>query len=320
MPELLSLEVVDADGAIREALDEVNAESRADFLKKAIVGGGTFLAGGVLVGGFPKLALGAPSPAQDVQILNFALLLEFLEAEFYTRAIAGGELSGETLRFARVAGAHERAHVRILQKALGGKARKKPRFNFRGTTEDPGAFGKTAQVLEDTGVAAYKGAAPLIDDKGILEAAAGILAVEAYHAGLIRTTLFQRGAFEPTQKISDLRDAADGPGDKDQGIGSPTRGNIVPTDRNGLAFSRTPREVLNIVYLGGGSSGGFFPRGANGQIRWGPGLGREPSRSRRRPRAEGPDGTTARRTRGGSGRRRAGGGRAGCRAGARSAP
>lgn len=199
MPELLSLEVVDADGAIREALDEVNAESRADFLKKAIVGGGTFLAGGVLVGGFPKLALGAPSPAQDVQILNFALLLEFLESEFYARAIAGGELSGETLRFARVAGAHEAAHVRFLQKALGGKARKKPRFNFRGTTEDQARFQATAIVLEDTGVAAYNGQGPNLT-KGALAAAGSIVSVEARHAAWIRDIINRNpapSAFDP---------------------------------------------------------------------------------------------------------------------------
>ncbi len=177
----------------------------------------------------------------------------------------------------------ERNHVRFLRGALGDAAIAEPDIDLDasfdaaaraaglGSGFDPFAdetsFLLGAFVFEDVGVTAYKGAAPLIDDKGILEAAAGILAVEAYHAAIIRTVLFARGAFEPVQKISDLRDAADGPGDKDQGIGSPTNGNIVPADRNGLAFSRTPREVLNIVYLGGASANnGFFPNRVNGPI------------------------------------------------------
>ena len=124
-----------------------------------------------------------------------------------------------------------------------------------------------AFVFEDVGVTAYKGAAKLIVNKDILEAAAGILAVEAYHAGLVRTVLYARGAVDPVQKISDLRDAADGPGDMDQGIVVGGAGNIVPTDANGLAYSRTTAQVLNIVYLGGASANyGFFPSRLNGLI------------------------------------------------------
>jgi hypothetical protein len=115
-------------------------------------------------------------------------------------------------------------------------------------------------IFEDVGVTAYKGAAPLIKNSAILEAAAGLLAVEAYHAGEIRTILFSRDLGGPAGLISDLRDAADGPGDKDQGIVGPfppapeSQANIVPTDVNGLAFSRTFLEVLRIVYLGGESA------------------------------------------------------------------
>ncbi len=123
-----------------------------------------------------------------------------------------------------------------------------------------------AFIFEDVGVTAYKGAAPLIDDKGILEAAAGILAVEAYHAGIIRTVLFSRGLFKPAQAISDARDQLDGDGDEDQGIGSKSNANIVPTDKNGIAFSRSAEPVLDIVYLGGSNAGGFFPNGLNGKI------------------------------------------------------
>ena len=68
------------------------------------------------------------------------------------------------------------------------------------------------------------------------------------------------------RRISNLRDSVDGATDLDQGIGNVERSNIVPTDANGLAFSRNTTQVLRIVYLGGTTSGGFFPRGLNGTI------------------------------------------------------
>jgi len=122
-------------------------------------------------------------------------------------------------------------------------------------------------------VTAYKGAARFIENKDILEAAAGLLAVEAYHASEVRTVLFGRGQDTPSlldtaQKISDLRDAADGADDLDQGlVGANGRANIVPTDSNALAFSRSTSQVLSIVYLGGRAGAfGFFPQRLNGAI------------------------------------------------------
>ncbi len=185
MSDHLTLAAVDTDGALREALDDVAGASRSDFLKRAAVAGGTIAVGGVILGGLPKLVTAAPSPSQDVQILNFALLLEYLEAEFYTQAEASGALSGETARFAKVVGGHERAHVAFLKKALGSKARSKPTFDFKGTTENQAKFQATAVVLEDTGVAAYNGQGPRLT-KGTLGAAAQIVSVEARHAAWIR--------------------------------------------------------------------------------------------------------------------------------------
>jgi Ferritin-like domain len=130
-----------------------------------------------------------------------------------------------------------------------------------------------AFIFEDVGVTAYKGASPLItDEKGVLEPAAGILAVEAYHSGEIRTLLYaQKDVVTPygvtvetvVQKISDLRGAAGGK-DKDQGLIRNGKANIIPVDSNSIAFSRTPRQVANIVFLdttSKASTGGFFPNG-----------------------------------------------------------
>lgn len=130
-----------------------------------------------------------------------------------------------------------------------------------------------AFIFEDVGVTAYKGASPLLTNKGILEAAAGILGVEAYHAGIVRTLLFSqgKGIRQLVNKISKVRASLDDRGEKrplDQGIVRNGMANLVPTnDTNSIAFSRTTRQVLNIVYGGVGAKKGlFFPKGLNGAI------------------------------------------------------
>ncbi len=194
MSDHLTVEVVDADGAIRKALDDIETgTSREGFLKKALTTGGVVALGGVVIGGLPGLVTAAPGPAQDAKILNFALLLEYLEAEFYTLAARSGALSGEAAQLARVVGAHERAHVAFLKGALGSKAGAKPTFDFKGTTEDQTKFLATARVLEDTGVAAYNGQGPNLT-KPTLAAAASIVSVEARHAAWVRDILQQNPA------------------------------------------------------------------------------------------------------------------------------
>ncbi len=185
MSDKLILEEIDADGAIREGLDALEGDSRGDFFRRAAVAGGAFAGGGALLAAMPGLAQAAFTSG-DVKILNFALTLEYLEAAFYTEAENSGALSGRTQNFATVVGAHERTHVQTLKSVLGSKAVAKPRFNFRGTTKNQAAFQKTAIILEDTGVSAYKGQAPLIASDTLLKAALSIHTVEARHAAWIR--------------------------------------------------------------------------------------------------------------------------------------
>src|SRR5215218_1188858 len=87
MSDLITIDLLDADCALREAEDQVAGDTRADFFRKAAIGGGVLLGGGVLMSGFPALAAAKPSKAQDIKILNYALTLEYLENAFYVEAL-----------------------------------------------------------------------------------------------------------------------------------------------------------------------------------------------------------------------------------------
>jgi hypothetical protein len=186
MPDDLTIDVLDQDGALREALDTDESSSRSEWLRRAVTAGGLLVVGGVAIKGLPTLtANAAPSKSGDIAILNFALTLEYLESAFYAEAVKKGALSGETAKFATTVASHEAAHVAFLKKALGSAAVKKPKFDFMGTTADQGKFQATAIALEDTGVAAYNGQGPNLT-KATLGAAAMIVSVEARHAAWIR--------------------------------------------------------------------------------------------------------------------------------------
>jgi hypothetical protein len=191
-PEILEDELCDAEGSAVPT-----RRSRAELLRGAVVAGGILTAGGVVLGGLPPHASSAPSPAQDVRILNLVLLLEYVEAGFYSEAREKGVLRGELSQFATVVGSHERQHISFLKKALGSQARKEPRLKFGKATTDPAAFVAAAVALEDTSVAAYNGQATNLTADA-LAAAARIVSVEARHAAWIRAIAGKVPAAEAT--------------------------------------------------------------------------------------------------------------------------
>ncbi len=191
MSHLNDLDALDADGAIRDCAEAAGLD-RSDFLKKGVLTGGGLLAGSALFGTYVSPAEAAISKRRsrrnDARILNFALTLEFLEAEFYEQAVrnnAAGD-NAALRRFAEVVGRHEATHVRFLRNALGSSAVKKPKFRFGTAVSDQATFAKTAQKLEDTGVAAYLGQVGNIAQKSVLQAAGTIATVEGRHAAWIR--------------------------------------------------------------------------------------------------------------------------------------
>jgi hypothetical protein len=214
MSVLPRLEELDVDGAVREAADKVDGVTRGSFLRRAGIGAGAVVGSSAFLGALPSIA-SAGVAKSDVAILNYALTLEYLEAAFYAEAVSKGRFSGATGKFARIVSAHEAAHVAFLKSALGSAAVKKPKFNFKGTTMDEAKFKATAQVLEDTGVAAYLGQVGNIKSKKILLAAGSILPIEARHAGWIRDINGVPGApkaFEGAKTMKQILAAVTGTG------------------------------------------------------------------------------------------------------------
>jgi hypothetical protein len=293
---------------------DLSIKGKSDSSRRAaIMLGGTALAGLL----FARRAQAQAAMITDTDILNFALNLEYLEAQFYTLATTGltieqlgidtssgdGATAAGTVtvkkgamvpftttllqQYASETANEERNHVSFLRSALGAGAVAQPNLDLLnsfnvlaqaaglGSSFDPFAsetnFLLGAFIFEDVGVTAYHGAAGLISNKTYLDKAAGILAVEAYHAGSIRTRIFAAGtaAQAASSAIAATRAKLDGTGNDDVGVGVDSTGaaTIVDADSNAIAFSRTTTQVLNIVYGGGSGGGAFFPNGLNGTIK-----------------------------------------------------
>lgn len=302
-------------------------EGRRRFLRATGLGAASIAA----IGANAFVAGGAKADATlDLEILNFALNLEYLEASFYLIAVTGQGLDpadlgpnpgtvtgGHQVDFADplvMAYAHEIAqeekkHVRFLRAAitaLGGTPVSCPSLDLINSFKTLAAvaginpdfrpyknsnhFLLASYVFEDVGVTAYHGAAPLISNSAVLDKAAGILAVEAYHAGIIRTVLFAGGFADDTAKISNVRATLDGTAGTqnidDRGVGTIQAPSIVdcsfdqdgstvlggltgpPPGNNAIAFDRTTTQVLSIVYGAQNVHQGlFFPNGMNGAIK-----------------------------------------------------
>jgi len=323
-----------------QLLDEIIATSR----RKMMTFGAASLAGMVMAAAAPE-AKAATAAYSDADILNFALNLEYLEANFYYLAAfgttidksnaaggpsagipitgsvgtAGTVSGGSQVPFATVqvgsyateTAIEEGKHVLFLQSALGSSAVAQPAINLGTSWQTlaaaanmvtpagniPAGFSPYANdttflvgayVFEDVGVTAYHGAASLLTMSSNLEAAAGILGVEAYHAGLVRTTLNyldptgSAGVVGYTTSISNLRNALSQAGllgvapsatsydanPDDYGIatfttpkglgsgGAATATRIVDANpANVVAFARNTTQVLNIVTGGGAVNG-----------------------------------------------------------------
>lgn len=186
---------------------EIHGMTRGSFiLKGAMAAGATYGLGAVS----PFVGAALAQGGGDVEIVNFALTLEYLEAEFYTLAVKQAGLSGAALDLAKEIRDNEVEHVDALAaaaKQLGGKPAAKPTFDFGAAFGSEKSYLKLANTLEDTGVSAYNGAGPAIESPEILGAAGSIVQVEARHAALIRLA---RGvapaplAFDKTSTVDEV--------------------------------------------------------------------------------------------------------------------
>ena len=291
------------------------------------------LAFGAMAALSSKSAKAATAAAYDLDVLNFALNLEYLEAEYYVRAVTGQGLSAFTTSdgktsltnnssstvsvpsttlvpfqtpaigyWAEKIANDELSHVRFLIEGIpyyGGTPVQEPNIDLMASfntlaqlaglipmgspvgTFNPFAselgFLIGAYIFEDVGVTAYAGAAGALTNPDIISYGSSILAVEAMHAGLIRSYLSEIGGGKVTNAISAVRQLVSNVQDNGTDLsgmldsaGNPGSAfNFVNTDYNGQVFRRTPQQVLNVVYGASGTGvtgGGFFPNGVNGAL------------------------------------------------------
>jgi hypothetical protein len=268
---------------IKEAL--ATSPNRRSLLKTLGVAGAAL--------GATQTPVSAQGPSA-VDVVQFALNLEYLEAEFYSVAVTGqtlqqrgipvtgsGTLGATTTSFGKVAFGNnivftagvaedlmddETAHVVILRNALqanGVTPIAKPAINLDAlasggaSLQNQQTFLVLARAFEDLGVTAYNGGVTLLAGSPYLMTAARILAAEGQHAGNIRLQVARFGLFVPPMDAADV-------------VPPPASDNFFATNKaNGLTAFRTPGQVLHIAYgfKTNATSGGFYPNGVNGTIR-----------------------------------------------------
>ena len=161
--------------------------TRAELLVRGTLAVG-LAAGAAAAGPWASAAL-AQASRGDADILAYALLLEQLEERYYRDALREVDLSSEVRAVVEELASNEAEHAAALADTLsviGGRAKRAPEFDFGGAYRSERAFLALAETLEETGVAAYNGAAPLLQSKDILRFAGGIVQVEGRHAAAIR--------------------------------------------------------------------------------------------------------------------------------------
>jgi hypothetical protein len=271
-------------------IDEVVSASpnRRSFLKTI----------GAATAGVTALSMTGITPAMgqtatEVEVLKFALNLEYLESEFYTYAMYGqgielfgigvngeangsnptsgmvtsggkkvnlsGVMSGLTVEVVEQIGSDERAHVTLLRTALGSQVIAKPNINLNALGfgfDSVADFLRLSRIFEDIGVSAYGGAAGLLSTPAIITTAARILAAEAEHVSSIRTQIAYQGISTTALDAADIIPLPSGK----------VALSINPS--NGLPATRTYGEVLYLAFGGkaNATSGGFFPSGVNGSL------------------------------------------------------
>jgi hypothetical protein len=293
-----------------EIMNEVRinrAVARRNFLRNVGLAGAGMVAGAVMQG-CSSSSTHAQSGPMPSDVLNVALNLEYLEAEFYSVATTGQTLSSnvtggtsmvqtnalnaqvpfvtqEVQDMANEIANDEMLHVQFLRSTLSSAAVSEPPINLQALGnpfDNENDFLTLARAFEDVGVSAYAGAATdLVSNTAYLQAAAQILAVEAYHAGAIRLNLILKenswlpqtsGAQLPPPPVPGPVDSMDVPPQDPQpfSLANAHYFTTIQSPNNALAVIRTPSQVLMIVYgvtTTGQTSGGFFPSGVNGTIK-----------------------------------------------------
>ena len=226
---------------LKETVDDQLTSRRRFMATTAAIGGGGLAAASPVGGQSDDESNGSgdeqsgdegegDDDPSDVDILNFALKLEYLEARFYRECLdtigecdlrdsesleaVGGSLQERAYDELRVIQEHEEAHVDVIAETvedLGGDPIEEPEFDFGSATEEPAEFLATAATLETTGVGAYAGAAPMIDNADLIPPALSIHSVEARHSSFLNSLNRERGfpeAFDEALTIEEVNERA----------------------------------------------------------------------------------------------------------------